>query len=257
MFLKTEHIASDKNIKVKELISRKDELFMFEGEKLVSDVIRKNFIPALLLVNSGQQKKFEPVIPKDIPVWYVSEKVMKKISSLKNPPSIIAIYEELPENPGIYKNRVIFAMDNIQDPGNLGSIFRCAAAFGIRSIALTGECVKLTNNKFLRAAQNSVFYLSVEKYISLDNFVTKAVGNKYNIYLTSSHDHGTPASIDDIKLPAVFVLGNEGKGVGEKFFNNYPVISIGQTDLVESLNAGVSGCILMNQISEQFGLIKS
>ncbi|MCK5221957.1 MAG: RNA methyltransferase [Candidatus Aminicenantes bacterium] len=257
MFLKTEHIVSDKNIKVKDLISRKDELFIFEGEKLVSDLIRKDFTPALLLVNSEHEKKFEPVIQEGTPVWNVSEKVMRKISSLKSPPTIIAVYEELPDNPGIYKNKIIFAMDSIQDPGNLGSIFRCAAAFGIRSIALTGECVKLTNNKLLRAAQNSVFYLSVAKYTSLGDFITEAVEKKFNIYLTSSRHHGAQASIDDIELPAVLVLGNEGKGVSEKFFRNYQTISIGQTDLVESLNAGVSGCILMNQVSEHFRLIKS
>jgi len=254
---KIEHISSDKSIKVKTLISRKDELFIFEGEKLVLDIIGKNFIPSILVVNDDQRGKFDSIPLEGSNVWYVSEKVIRKISSFKSPPAIIAVYEKLPENPGFYDNKVIFVLDNIQDPGNLGSAFRCAAAFGVRSIALTGESVKLTNAKFLRTAQNSVFYLSVEKLNSLENFIDEAEKRKYNIYLTSSHKQKRPVPIEAVKLPAVIVLGNEGKGVDGNLFSRYQSVQIEQTDLVESLNAGISGCILMKMISGHFGLIKS
>lgn len=257
MSSKIEHITSDKNIKVKNLISRKDELFIFEGEKLVLDIIGKNFIPRILVVNNDHREKFKSIPLADMNVWYVSEKVIRKISSFKSPPAIIAVYEELPENQEFNDSKIIFAMDNIQDPGNLGSSFRCAAAFGIRSIVLTGESIKLTNAKFLRTAQNSVFYLSVEKSDSLESFIDQAKKKKYNIYLTSSHKQERSASIKDIKLPAVIVLGNEGKGVNENLFYKYPSILIKQSNLVESLNAGISGCILMNLISGHFGLINS
>ncbi len=257
MFSKIEHITSDKNVKVKSLISRKDELYIFEGEKLVLDIIGKNFIPKILVVNDDYRERFNSIPVEDMNVWYVSEKIIRKISSFKSPPTIIAVYEKLPENPGFNDSNIVFVMDNIQDPGNLGSSFRCAAAFGIRSIALTGESVKLTNAKFLRTAQNSVFYLSVEKFDSLETFIDEAEKKKFNIYLTSSHQQGISASIEDIKLPAVIVLGNEGKGVNENLFYKYPSIQIKQTNLVESLNAGISGCILMNLISGHFGLINS
>jgi len=254
---KIEHISSDKNIKVKNLVSRKDELFVFEGEKLVLDIIGKNFIPNVLVINNDHREKFNSITFADMNIWYVSEKVIRKISSFKSIPALIAVYEKLPGNPEVDDSNIVFAMDNIQDPGNLGSVFRCAAAFGIRSIALTGKSVKLTNSKFLRTAQNSVFYLSVEKSDSLESFIDQAEKKKYNIYLTSSHQHGRSTSIEDIKLPAIIVLGNEGKGVKKNLFHKYPSILIKQTKLVESLNAGISGCILMNRISDHFGLINS
>ncbi|MCK5220104.1 MAG: RNA methyltransferase [Candidatus Aminicenantes bacterium] len=257
MSSKIEHITSDKNTKVKSLISRKDELFIFEGEKLVLDIIGKNFIPDVFIVNNDYREKFISIPLEEMNVWYVSEKVIRKISSFKSPPAIIAVYEKLPENPGFSDSNIVFAMDNIQDPGNLGSSFRCAAAFGIRSIALTGESVKLTNAKFLRTAQNSVFYLSIERFDTLENFIDEAEKKKYNVYLTSSHKQGRSVSIENIKLPAVIVLGNEGKGVNENLFYKYPSIMIKQTNLVESLNAGISGCILMNLISDHFELINS
>jgi len=244
-------------MKVKELLSRKDDLYIFEGEKLVSDLLSKKFIPHLLVLDIDQVETFATIIPANIPVWYVSDKVIRKISSLKSPPSIIAVYENLPESHGLYNENIVIAMDGIQDPGNLGTVFRCAAAFGIRSIALSGESVKLTNTKFLRSAQNSVFYTSVKKYSSLEDLISEAIEKKFNIYLTSSHRQGHTSSVKNISLPAVIVVGNEGIGLDKKLLNKYSSISIRQTEVVESLNAGISGCLLMNQMAEHFGLIKS
>ncbi len=256
MSSKIEKIVSGANEKVKNLLSRSNDLYMFEGEKLVSDILKNKFIPSLVIVNSEHYENFSSSIPPDSSVWLVSEKVMKKISTLSSIPSIIVIFDNLPENIDIYNNKVIFAVDNIQDPGNLGSVFRCAAAFGIGSIALTGECVRLTNTKFLRTAQNSVFHISVKKFDSLDDFIAEVEEKKFNIYLTSSHQQEKQVTIEDIKLPAVLVTGNEGKGVEKAILDKYSSVSIDQTGLVESLNAGVSSCILMNLISAKFELCK-
>ncbi|MEN8223194.1 MAG: RNA methyltransferase [Acidobacteriota bacterium] len=257
MSLKIENIVSDKNDKVKKLLSRRDELYIFEGEKLVSDILKNNFKPSLMVINNDNYEKFIDFIPRETAVWLVSERVMKKISSLRSLPAVILIFDKLPVDSDIYKKKIIFAVDNIQDPGNLGSVFRCAAAFGIPSIALTGECVRLTNTKFLRTAQNSVFYISVKRFDSLKSFLTEVKRDKFNVYLTSSHRQEKKSDIEDIKLPAVVVIGNEGKGVEKGLLDKYPAISIDQTGLVESLNAGVSSCILMNRISAKLDLIKS
>lgn len=256
MSSKIENITSEKNEKVKNLLSRYDDLYMFEGEKLVSDILKNKYIPSLMIINSEHYEKFSNSIPRDSSVWLVSEKVMKKISSLSSIPVIISIFDKLPENNNINNNKIIFAVDNIQDPGNLGSVFRCAAAFGITSIVLTGECVRLTNTKFLRTAQNAVFNLSVKKFDSLEEFLPEAEREKYNVYLTSSHQQEKQAVIEEIKLPAVIVIGNEGKGVKKRLFEKYPSVSIDQTGQVESLNAGVSSCILMNLLSARFELTK-
>lgn len=257
MSSKIENITSEKNEKVKSLLSESDDLYMFEGEKLVLDILKNKYVPSLMIINSAHYEKFSNSIPRDSSVWLVSEKVMKKISSLRSIPVIISIFDKLPENSNIYDNNIIFVVDNIQDPGNLGSVFRCAAAFGIASIVLTGECVRLTNTKFLRAAQNSIFNISVKRFDSLEEFFPEVERDKYNIYLTSSHQHEKQVAIEDIKLPAVIVIGNEGKGVTKELFEKYPSVSIDQTGLVESLNAGVSSCILMNLMSARFELAKS
>jgi len=250
-----EQIFSDKNLKVKALLQRRDDLFIFEGEKLVSDLLGKNLNPLYLIVETDKIEQFSSLIPAGIRVWVVSERVMRKISVMKSSPSVIAVFEELPSGPCIYNEKVIFALDGIQDPGNLGTIFRCAAAFGIGGIALTGECIKPTNTKFLRAAQDSVFSVSTVKFKFLTDLITAAVEKNFNIYLTSSHRQERTSLIEEIKLPAVIVLGNEGSGIGEEFFKRFSSIAVEQTGEVESLNAGITGCILMNRISVHFGLM--
>ncbi len=255
MSLKIRNILSDKNIKIKEIYKKKDELYIFEGVKLVKDLSSRGFSPDIVLIREDYEDQIDLREKNYKELWYVSEKAIKKISSLKNSSPLIAIYEKLPESTNFFDTPVIFAMDGIQDPGNLGSIFRCAAAFGIKSVALIGSCVKLTNTKFLRTSQNSVFYVNTKIFESMEQFAKEIEGNGFNMYLTTSYNKKKFVAVNKITFPAVIVLGNEGSGIDGKFFEEYPAISIIQTSIVESLNAGISGCILMNKISEIFNLL--
>lgn len=257
MFSKSENIISGRNVKVKNLISKKNDLYLFEGKKLVLDILNNSIVPSLLILNIDGTAMLDYSIPEGVPVWRVSEKVIKKISSLKSPPDAIAVFDELPRKNDFFSGAVIFAVDSIQDPGNLGSLFRCAAAFGIASIALMGECVRLSNTKFLRTAQNSVFHIAIKKFDSLQVFIKEAESRGVNIYLTSSHQQEKQTDVREMRLPAAVVIGNEGQGVDSKFLENFPAISVRQTGLVESLNAGISGCILMNILAEKFDLTRS
>jgi len=252
--LKIKKISSDNNPNIKELFNKKDELYIFEGIKLIKDLIIAGLPPDLILIKDDYKDSIDLTKKNCKELWYVSEKIIKKISSLKNPPPLIAMYEKLPESDIFFDNPVIFAMDNIQDPGNMGSVFRCAAAFGIKSIALIGNCVKLTNTKFLRTSQNSVFYITTKWFESMEFFLKETKKYNFKIFMTTSHKREKLTPIDRITIPAAIILGSEGSGIDEKFFKEYPTISIIQTPLVESLNAGISGCILMNKISEIFNL---
>jgi len=252
---KIEKITSDKNEKVKGLLARREEIFIFEGEKLVQDILKSGFNPQRLILT----EKGEPLLPKkrsgETDAWKVSDRVMKKISSLKSPPSAVAVFENLPVRGNGEKGKLVFVLDNIQDPGNMGSLFRCAAAFGIPAIALTGDCVKMTNPKFLITAQNSVFHVPVRRYESLSHFLKEAEEFRLHVYITSSRGSERGGTLDTMKFPAAVVIGNEGRGVESAVLNQYPVVSLEQTPMVESLNAGISGCILMNRISEKCKLL--
>jgi len=253
--LKIEKIISDKNEKVKGLTARRDELYIFEGEKLVKDILNSGFRPGLLILTEKGEESFPELLSGGLDGWVVSDRVMKKISLLKSPPSAVAVFEDLPGRDSGLEGDVVFVLDSIQDPGNLGSLFRCAAAFGIPAIVLTGDCVRMTNPKFLRTAQNSVFHVPVRKYESLSLFLKDAAVLRLHVYISTSHSREHRVPIQQMKSPAAVVIGNEGGGVDEEIIRKFPVISLDQTTAVESLNAGISGCILMERLAEKFGLL--
>jgi TrmH family RNA methyltransferase len=250
------HPLSDKNIRVKSLISSADEFFFFEGEKLTLDILNKGFTPDILLLTDPRiLKRKTGISSPSTEILHLTEKAMKRISTMKSPPPVIAVFREIPCPTGFFDTKVIFILDDIQDPGNMGSIFRCAAAFGIRSIAMTGNCARLNNRKFLRTARDSVFHISILRMNIFEEILDDPGMQNYNIYLTSSHLQTQTGDANMITLPAAIVLGNEGKGIDKKYFERFRTLSLPQSDLIESLNAGITGCILMNLISEKFQLV--
>jgi RNA methyltransferase, TrmH family len=242
-------IQSRSNQKVKDLIKNKDDYFFFEGEKLVNDILERNIDIDVLIINENKENTFNtPGKAKINETWLVSESILEKLSSLKEKPDIIAALK-LKEKPiDFKKSKVVIALDNIQDPANAGVIFRCAAAFGVDSIAFTGSGVKKNNPKLLRAAQNSIFDIHTQHYDCAESLVKSAEKAGFNIYLTSSHSPNNSITPKEIQKPCLILFGNEGKGLDEFLFTQYPSVTIPQTNKVESLNVGASACIIMSNL---------
>ncbi|MCU0285857.1 MAG: RNA methyltransferase [Acidobacteria bacterium] len=246
-------ITSRSNQRVKDLLEKKDHYYFFEGEKLVKDVLRTRQEINILVIHESKENRLDIPTGQVKELWYVNDNVLKKISSLKETPDYIAVLE-LKESPiDFHQARTIIALDNIQDPANTGTIFRCAAAFGIDAVAFSGACVKTNNPKFLRAAQNAFFEIRFQHFEKIQQLVEAAEKAGLNIYLTSSHDiPGSPGSLQpgQAQFPCVILFGNEGQGLPDEFFLRYPVLRISQTDKVESLNVGVSACIIMYELKK-------
>jgi len=151
---------------------------------------------------------------------------------------------------------VVIGLDSIQNPANVGTIFRCAAAFGINAVALAGISVNLNNSKFLRAAQDSFFKVDYQRFGDVEALIREAEAANFNIYLTSSHDSSNVIAPHHIESPCLILFGNEGKGLDKELFERYPSVKIPQEAEVESLNVGVSACIIMYEVSLSFGIVK-
>lgn len=244
-------ITSRSNQRVKDLLEKKDQYYFFEGEKLVGDILRKRMMVDTLIIHETKESQLSIPAGNVKEVWYVNENVLNKISTLKETPDFIAVLE-LPEKViDFEKVDIVIALDNIQDPANAGTVFRCAAAFGVDAIAFSGACVKPTNPKFLRAAQNAFFETCFQHFETIEQLMRKAEKAGLNIYLTSSHDiPGAVGSLlpEQVQFPCLILFGNEGQGLPGEFFLRYPSIRVSQTDNVESLNVGVSACIIMYEL---------
>ena len=247
-------IQSRSNPRVKDLIDKKDQYYIFEGEKLVKDILNRSIPIQILIIEDSQYDIASlPSRAQVNEIWVASPSVIQKISSLKEKSSFIAVISIIHPQIDFKSSSIIIGLDSIQDPANAGTVFRCAAAFGIQSIILSGPSVNPTNSKFIRAAQNAIFDVPFQKFPNIDTAINKArsLNSQIHIYLTSSHPQAESVTPENVQFPCIIWIGNEGSGLDAPLFQKYPSIFISQTHTVESLNAGVSACILMHELQKR------
>jgi TrmH family RNA methyltransferase len=230
------------------LAGERDTFFFFEGEKLVKDILAKGVKISKLVVLSQHEDRVMAYKHLCDEIWLVSEPVLNKLSTLKETPAYLAVVDVGRYKINFSKADIVIVLDNVQDPANAGSVFRCASAFGIDYIALTGSSVKPENPKFLRAAQTSVFDIKFQTFPDLDTLLKKSELHTFNVYLTSSSSSVKTIPIKKASAPCLIVIGNEGRGVAPELFEKYPAIRLSQTKRIDSLNAGVSACIIMYEL---------
>lgn len=217
---------------------QKNHLFVAEGTKVVNELLNSSLkLDQLFCVNDSEYKNIEN---KDL----ISEAVLKKISTLKSPNNVVAIFK-MPEVLPLKKTGLILVLDAINDPGNLGTIIRLCDWFGIDQLVCSMKTVDCYNSKVVQAtmgslARVSIVYTDIEKYLmntELPIFASLMDGE--NVYKSSLPKQG------------VLVMGNEANGISEavlKLANN--TISIprfGGVQLTESLNVATATAILLSE----------
>lgn len=238
-------ITSVNNNKIKDINKLKDKKyrdssnsFLVEGEHLVIEAYREDLIKELIVLDDSD------FILDGIPIIKVSSEVMKKLSSMDSYPSVIGVANKIKEKE---LGDSILMLDDIQDPGNLGTIIRSSAAFGIDTIVVSPKTVDIYNIKVLRATQGMLFHINIIVR-ELDSFITKLKQDNYKIYGTKV-DKGVNIKDISINNKYALVMGNEGKGISDnvsKLCDEYLYIKM--NDNVESLNVGVATSILLYEI---------
>jgi TrmH family RNA methyltransferase len=249
-------IDSRRNYRLKKILDSEalGKLMIFEGEKLVSDILKNKFPVETLIIEKNYYQSMNESLLQDFisEIWVVDLGVLNKLSELKNPSPLMAIVK-MRKNSKIKpdKSGSIILLDNIQDPANFGAIFRSAAAFSIDLIVISGESVKLNNRKFLRAAQNSVLKLKYLKIDNMEKFLKNIAKSKINVYTTSAYGNKISISPDEIKKPCLVIFGNEGHGISSKTLNLYQTVCIPQSKRIDSLNLAISSSIIMYEITRK------
>lgn len=237
-------ITSVNNDKIKDICKLNEKkyrdstnTFLIEGEHLVLEAIRSNLLKELILLE-GVNISFNG------PIIYVNDKVMKKISSMDSYPKVMGIsYKKKEEDIG---DRVLI-LEDIQDPGNLGTIIRSSVAFNVDTIILSKKCADLYSNKVIRSTQGMIFHINIITH-DIEDIIKYLKNNNYTIYGTKV-DNGI--DIRDTVIPKSYalVIGNEGRGMSDnisKLCDEYLYIKMNKK--VESLNAGVATSILLYEI---------
>lgn len=216
----------------------RNDTFLVEGKHLVEEAYKKNLVKLLIVLGDYKLDNVDTI--------KVSYDVMKKISLTDTPPKIMA--EVIKKEDKKIGNKVII-LDDITDPGNLGTIIRSAVAFNFDTVILSNNTTDLYNPKVIRATEGMLFNINVIRD-NLLNIIPKLKEEKYFILgtkVTNGKDITKYHSINKIAL----IMGNETRGMNNDLDNlcdDY--IYIKMNNKCESLNVGVSASILMYELNK-------
>lgn len=215
--------------------------FIVEGFHLVEEAYKANRLLEVIILDGS-------IIEMDVKINYVTEKVLKSISMLDTPPQIMGVVSTY-ENKDL-GNRIVI-LDDVQDPGNIGTIIRNSVAFNIDTVVLSKNSVSPYNDKLVRATQGNLFHINVVKG-DLRDIIPNIKSKGIKVYSTCLESSKEMKEINFDKKFAI-VFGNEGNGISEEVKKmSDELVRIKMNNKCESLNVGVSsGIILYNLMREE------
>ncbi len=229
----------------------KHGLFVVEGKKSVKEFIRTKQFQIRMLFSSD--KDGAQSLGKSCEL--ISKPELKSISSLSNPDDYLGVFEMgLPKPPR--DEGLILALDQVNDPGNLGTIIRLCDWFDIRQIWCDKGTVDQFNPKVIQATMGSLNRVEVV-YLDLEQTLNQT---SLNIYISDMNGD----SIYETEFPkaGILVMGNEANGVSDKFrIRDRSVVSIPQyssdSSKTESLNVAMATGLILGEIRRQHNLFKT
>ena len=233
-------ITSVNNEHIKELVKLKNKkyrdekkLFIIEGYHLIEEA--KDMLVEVLITDEKDSVE-------GINNILVSKEVIEKVASSCTPQNIVGICKYINNEELIGKRFLL--LDNIQDPGNLGTLIRSSLGFGIDTIIVSLDTVDIYNEKVIRATQGAIFNIN---YIKGDLVKYIELLKEKGVYVigTSLKSSKNLKSVDKCDSYAI-ILGNEGNGVREELLNQTDFnVRIEMDEKLESLNVAVAGSIIM------------
>lgn len=213
--------------------------FLVEGAKLVQEAIDSDFV--VEAVYHGQSQI--PPTSGSFAVQEVSQNELWQISSMKNPPGIMALVK-IPDESFEISSDKILAVENINDPGNLGTILRIADWFGIETVLCSEETVDEFNPKVIQSSMGSIFRTRLAR-VDLTEKIEKLKKTGYSI--VGAEMRGDKLNRDVIPQKAVLVMGSESHGISSEIQKLLDFsVTIEKRGGAESLNVAVATGIILS-----------
>jgi RNA methyltransferase, TrmH family len=240
----------------KKKVREEYKLYIIEGDKIV-----KEFISAGIQIKSLIAKpEFISSLPKDgmngvSEIEPVSYEELKQISGLKTPHNAIAVVCIPDSELSISKflKHQCIALDCIQDPGNLGTIIRAAAWFGIKHIVCSEDCVDVYNPKVIQASMGAIIHVNI-LYTGLKEFLSSARTKKIPVFGTLLE--GESIYNHNLGKKGIILLGNESKGISDDLVpyidNRIMIPRFSESTLgIDSLNVGMAASIILSEFARR------
>lgn len=218
---------------------KQHKLFFAEGIKVIQELLNSNFE----LYHLFTVEPIFDMLPTS-KVTSITEQELKKISALTTPNTCLALFH-IPDEKPITEEGLILALDDIRDPGNLGTILRLSDWFGITHIVCTNETVDIYNPKVVQATMGSITRVNVV-YTDLIAFLDQTKLPVFGTFMDG-------ANLYEQKLPenGIIVMGNEANGISEaiekKTTQRLSIPRFGNLQQTESLNVATATAIILSE----------
>jgi RNA methyltransferase, TrmH family len=235
------------------------ELVVAEGIRVLQEIEKCGCpIDAVLLSEGfGNSSKEEALLDgwlaRNVRICRTSESLFRSVSDVRAPQGAIALVR-FPERkldaaaPG--QNALVLFACGIQDPGNLGTIIRTAAAAGASLVCMGPKTVSPRNPKAIRASAGAIFRIPIVEHAEMSQFLDYCACHSIRAYRTDILQ-GLAYTHVDLRSPSAILLGNEGNGITNEECIELPAIRIPMAEDVESLNVAMAGAIILFEASRQ------
>ncbi len=217
-------------------------LLFLDNAKIIKDALENKTIQPVCILTSLEQLPFET----QVKTYQVSQSVIEQLANTKTPQKVLCIAYHTQHIVDVPKTNFL-VLDGLQDPGNVGTLIRTAFASGFDYVYLL-NCVNISNDKLIRSSVGAVFSSKVFEF-SRQDFCDFAKQNKLKLICTDMNGK----NIFSYQAQGIvgLVIGNEGQGVSKELRQIcVDTVMIPMKKGIESLNAGVSGAIIMYQINK-------
>ena len=256
-------ITSKDNELIKHIRKLKDKKYrdesneyVVEGVKLVEEAVKENAKIKQIIVCEDTTRTYE--IPTHIMLEIakyecisVSDKIFNIITQVTNPQGIMAIIEKNAQNAKIdYTQDIIVVLDDVQDPGNLGTILRTVDSIGLNQIIVSKGTADAFNSKVVRSTMGAIFRIKIIEVENLAQAIKEMRKHHFKLMVTSLQTKNSIYDIDFYKK--MIVIGNEANGVSKEIQDmadeKAKIPMLGRT---ESLNASVAAGVVMYEYVRQ------
>ncbi|MDA1332238.1 MAG: RNA methyltransferase [Proteobacteria bacterium] len=232
---------------IKSRSARRDAGFLvLDGIHLVEECVRYNYLEKLQVfvedpITSKEISLLIQEASEEVTITLVESHIFKKLSTTKSSQGIVAIGRLKQKSLSIKEVKFALAIDGIQDPGNLGSILRSAAAFSVDTVYLSAGTVDAYSPKSLRGGMGAQFRLAIIEDSDLSSVISEFPGRS----IGSSSLRGEAIERINFSGPLLLLIGSEGTGLSDILLDKVDdIVSIPLANNVESLNVGSAAAIL-------------
>lgn len=245
------HIKNTVKLKKSAKFRRQSGLFIAEGLRVCMDAaISSAAIDTLFVTEQAVQKNadaFEKLSAAAVKTFLVPPELFALISDTQTPQGFLCTIKTLDKSAyfdTINNGGKFLALDNVQDPNNIGAILRSAEAFGVNGVIMSDDCCDVFNPKVVRGSMGAVFRLPVLITDSLGAWFS--AHPQINTYAAVVDDNAQRVTDISFKTPCAVVVGNEGNGIRPETLGACKSkITIPMNGKAESLNASVAAAILI------------